>query len=203
MSSILKALKKLEEENARREGGATDIARDILRISPRKKQSPWLLPTTTVICALFLACSFLLMRTSEDAPLYTESPRLKDPALPSQVAPHRTQDRVVVSQPEGSKPIARDTAPREMITKSDTRLPEPAAPPVVAPPKSPSPLLPNLVVTGIAYQDDRQSRMAIINDLPAMEGTHVDLALIEEILPDRVIFSFEGRMFEIPLKVSQ
>ena len=66
MSSILKALKKLEEEQARREGGGGDIARDILRGAQRRRgpRGWWLLPVGLVGGGVAVFAAFgLLSRT--------------------------------------------------------------------------------------------------------------------------------------------
>lgn len=53
MSSILKALKKLEQEKTSRRGGNPDIARGILRSAPKGRQKPrWLFPVSVAGTAL-------------------------------------------------------------------------------------------------------------------------------------------------------
>lgn len=53
MSSILKALKKLEQEKTSRRGGNPDIARGILRSVPKSRQKPrWLFPVSVAGAAL-------------------------------------------------------------------------------------------------------------------------------------------------------
>ena len=54
-------------------------------------------------------------------------------------------------------------------------------------------------VSGIAYRTEREERLAVVNDLPVMEGTVVEGARVEEILADRVRFSSAGRSFEVEL----
>jgi general secretion pathway protein B len=60
--------------------------------------------------------------------------------------------------------------------------------------------IPSLVVSGIAYLGDKDGRIAVVNDLPVMVGNLVDGARVEEILPDRVRFSRDGKKFEVPLQ---
>jgi general secretion pathway protein B len=79
--------------------------------------------------------------------------------------------------------------------------------PVLAPPAKPAASAvvpqqtarPNLVVSGIVFQPDRQARLAVVNDLPVMEGTVIEGARVEEILADRVRFAWEGRTVEVEL----
>jgi general secretion pathway protein B len=58
---------------------------------------------------------------------------------------------------------------------------------------------PHLAVSGIVFQSDRQARLAVVNDLPVMEGTIIEGARIEEILADRVRFTWEGSTVEVGL----
>jgi general secretion pathway protein B len=79
--------------------------------------------------------------------------------------------------------------------------------PVLAPPAKPAapavvpqqPARPNLVLSGIVFQPDRQARLAVVNDLPVMEGTVIEGARVEEILADRVRFAWEGSTLEVGL----
>jgi general secretion pathway protein B len=59
--------------------------------------------------------------------------------------------------------------------------------------------MPNLKVTGIAWQKDSASRLAVINGSAVSQGASIDGAKVEEILPDRVRFSVGQRNFEISL----
>jgi general secretion pathway protein B len=59
---------------------------------------------------------------------------------------------------------------------------------------------PPLAVTGIAFNSDPESRMAVVNGLPVMPGTIIEGVKVEEILPDRVRFSGGGSVFEIFLQ---
>jgi hypothetical protein len=56
-----------------------------------------------------------------------------------------------------------------------------------------------LVVSGIAFQEDRVERVAVVNDRPVMEGEKVGGAVVTAILEDRVRFSRKGKTFEIGL----
>jgi general secretion pathway protein B len=54
-------------------------------------------------------------------------------------------------------------------------------------------------LTGIAFQDGRESRLAVVNELPVMEGTMIAGARVVEISRDRVRFDVSGRSFEVLL----
>ena len=62
----------------------------------------------------------------------------------------------------------------------------------------PTPELP-FRVTEIFYADEKGASMAVVNDLPVMEGTLVDGAMLKEIHPDHIIFEIEGFQLNVPL----
>jgi general secretion pathway protein B len=60
--------------------------------------------------------------------------------------------------------------------------------------------LPPITVSGIAWQKDNSARLAVINGTTVAEGGMVEGARVQEILPDRVHFSFNNREFDIYMK---
>ena len=67
--------------------------------------------------------------------------------------------------------------------------------------KTPSQLPPgvSLFVSEIYFQEDYVNSMAVVNDLPVMVGTHVDQAVVDKILPDRVLFQINGNLYSVLL----
>lgn len=57
----------------------------------------------------------------------------------------------------------------------------------------------NIKVTGIAWQDERSARRAVVNELLMKEGNIVSGAKIVEIKSDRVRFSLSGGTFDVLL----
>jgi general secretion pathway protein B len=70
----------------------------------------------------------------------------------------------------------------------------PSAPPLstVAPPA-------DIKLSGIAWQDERRARRAVVNGFLMQEGGIVSGARISDIFQDRVRFTQSGNVFEIPL----
>ncbi|ORJ63599.1 general secretion pathway protein GspB [Geothermobacter hydrogeniphilus] len=172
MSSILKALKKLEEEKNRRQQGKVDIATDILRATGRSGKRNWLMPLILIVLVLggtlggmFVARMFLpeAMRQPVQTPP-VQTPPVQTPPVQTQPA----QSQPAQSQPAQSQPADRFEHPR-------------------------------LVVSGIAYQSNAENRMAVVNDLPVLAGTTVAGVEVVEILPDKVVFRFKGKQFSVPL----
>lgn len=219
MSSILKALKRLEEDKAERLDAPVDIARDILRQTrktshPAPRQLLVLVVGGLVVVAggLFLLDQWHSTRASE--PLAQAEPAVSPPPPPV-IAP--VEERPIVppavpGEPEivevqmSPPPVARPkeppiraAAPAAKATATPkTPVPVPSAQPVPVAVVEPA-AWPPLAVSGIAFQTEREARLAVVNDLPVMEGTLIEGAQVEEILADRVRFAWKGRTFEVLL----
>lgn len=224
MSSILKALRKLEEEKSRNTGGTPDIARNILKMGPRRKKSSWLLPASVV--ALLLAFSmtgYILWGETEFPSLPSESPQaLLDMAPATDPPPAKETPAPAAAAPVVSQAPEETSAPSELlhaVSAAEKEIPyrPPSAAPFPAAPKAPQkPVnmvqspgiakeenaepLPALALSGIAFQDEREGRLAVVNNLPVMEGTVIAGARVVEISEDRVRFDFSGRSFEVLLE---
>lgn len=240
MSSILKALRKLEEEKADRREGAPDIARDILRPSRRRRTVSWRGPAAVagvVLLVAFAGFALLPLTGSSSAPelpsppvdsvavpadsvanprplarepepiILVQAMPAEPPGIPS-VPPQIVPAAVMPTAPEPpvatGPPAVSSTDPETMPT-IPAAIPAMAAPPppVSAPeqlPEESEPAVeepdPALAVERIIFHPEADARMAVVNGLPVMQGTDIEGATVEEILPDRVRFSRDGRMFE-------
>lgn len=216
MSSILKALRRLEEEKAERLDTPVDIARDILRRPQKKRPIPagWLL--TFACMGVFGTAAGLVLfsglgeeentgiipKAGASAPARVETPT----SMP--VAARSVPPTVVVAEPEvvevrmSPPPASAGAGSEASAAVAPVRISSDRKPP---PPTSPKDgnaqaLSAGLAVSDIAFQAEREARLAIVNDLPVMEGTVIEGARVEEILADRVRFSRAGEMFEAGLK---
>jgi len=207
VSSILKALKKLEAEKARSQGGQVDLARDILRPSEIRRANPLRLPLLILGLILFggLVGMALMSRVGEDATraLTSQEPAPMARQLPDQTPagqPHATGLQASLPHEPAAAPAAAAPTATAPLPGSEPRQPERTAsqapPPIKVAPDSLA-TRPSLVVSGIVYQADPDSRIAVINDLPTMAGTRIEGVLIEEIRPDSVVFNDAGERFEI------
>jgi general secretion pathway protein B len=58
--------------------------------------------------------------------------------------------------------------------------------------------LPELpVLSGIVYQQQAEARMAILNDLPVMEGMEVADFTLQKIFPDHVLLRLNGKTYTL------
>lgn len=234
MSSILKALRKLEEEKSVRQEGNVDIARDILRLPARRSgnRSRLWAAGIIVICLMAGLAGFLFVAgppssavVAGDVPESLSRPlptAQEAPPAGSQSAPPTTS-RTVPEEKIAEERIDRRpaVAVRERASLPRVVALSPAAPPVspdaassapAEPPKgedslnsSPPPATgltvpasePAFRLSGIAWQSDPEARLAVLNNLPVMQGTVIEGAVVEEILTDRIRLHRDGRTLEI------
>lgn len=217
MSSILKALKKLEQEKVLRGERTVDLALDIHRGAQRRQGgSPVTILLVILLLVIVIAGAWVLMTPEgekrETLPggtivgtppqplaVVPETPPVVQPAFPAEL-PSAAKEETPV--PGKRKNIARTL---------DAPGAEPPAPPPKESSSSVSPVRPEgvrnqlrqfagLKLTGIVWQGDASSRMAIIDDLPVMVGTVISGATVVEILTDRVVLSHDGKTFELLLE---
>lgn len=145
----------------------------------------------------------------------------RPPALPVTVAPSPLPPVVSAQQ----TPPATSSAPAQVTpvrpSVSPSRQPEAAVPAVAANEeddegrasrrrtterKGPSSSIDqsvaapgDITLSGIAWQEERRARRAVVNGFLVREGGVVSGARITDIFQDRVRFSLSGKTFEIPL----
>lgn len=224
MSSILKALRKLEEERARRRDAPSEIATSILRGEPRRVLSPlWLWPVLIGVVILLAAGVFWGWRAtmaspeSKIAPLVVAEPVAAVPVKNGEVVVEEIIDprrpvlpTVAAVRPRAVKRVhavaAAGTSPSRVVPKRAADAPvtsELASPPRVSVPVAPAVAAvateSRPVVSAIAWQEDRAGRVAVIDGLPVMEGEQVGQATVVEIRQDRVLLSNASGPFELLL----
>ncbi len=214
MSSILEALKKLEEEKVARRGGVGNIAGKVTAGDRRTRQKPaWVAPAAmAAVAAVAVLTTYAAMggfsirekmvhATSEYAPpqqpatstlqpLTTEVARTAAPPA-TKILPVPGRKAPAASAPVTSPSPAQRPAPREESPSESPHVSRHAA--------AEAPQLPALSVTGIAWQKDNASRVAVVSGMSAVEGSVIEGALVKEILQDRVRFSFNKKEFEVLL----
>jgi general secretion pathway protein B len=124
-------------------------------------------------------------------PSKSSLPAPKNPPVPSQqVAP----------PPPPQEPV-RDA--RDEINRVSPKIQTPAeskTSKIGGPPPGSATTLPSLKLSAIVWYEERSKRFVMVNGLIANEGSVVEGVKVEEIYPDRVRFSHNGRPFEIPIK---
>lgn len=218
MSSILEALKKLEDEKAARRGGMGNLAGKVAKTGRRPRQAPaWLVPGGMVAVAVvsvlitYFAVTGISSRRSEIAP--AKSPPGVSPAPDSQPPPAGAPvtEELKPSQPYPPAHKKSESAAavlpgatarnRAILPKASGKQDAPtSSAPVQSAPESAGSPTPTMNVSGIAWQKDTAFRMAVVNGSPVREGGTVEGTTVKEILPDRVRFSYNGKDFEVSME---
>jgi general secretion pathway protein B len=221
MSSILKALKKLEEDKAAHRPGELKLDAEIVRTA----NSPRFFSTGALVTSLLMlaggsGATYMYMKR-EKPPVISTQQRPPGPAA-SETKTEQLPAAVVVVPAENQKKPAHSEAPKLLHqplipgrTATTISAPRPApAKPVVAskpadpakPSKAPLPPVsesvkdvPSLRVNGIAFQNIAADSMAIVNGTPVSNGSIIEGITVEEIRKDRVLFQRNGEKFEILL----
>lgn len=225
MSSILKALKKLEREKSQQRDDHIDLARDIFRGSESRRGPDWLTIIIAGAVALALVAVLLFVlrvmeRGQVGGTVTSPAIRLVPPPVVQQGNDSVVEEIVDQRRPQRAAPVAvqrpaptRRTLPPEVATipakgpdpmvveeilSPPPKIANPVAQPVseaVTPQLTAAPE--GVVLTAIVFQPEREARIAVINELPVMEGSFVGEFKVEEIQIDRVILSHSGSHFEV------
>ncbi len=184
MSLILDALRKIEQERRTRRQGSMDIRADVLnyqgRMSPARKSPPRGLIGLLGL-GLIIAGALAFYR-QESSTMTTQ------PVVPA-TTPLRTDMQQAAAIPSPPPSVQASQSPKPDETQT-VPAPKPAT--------TATDSIESMVISGIAWQEERSLRRAVINGVLAGEGAEIIGAKIVEIREDRVIFSRNGRNFEVP-----
>lgn len=208
MSLILDALRKMEQERKARQGGGIDIRPEVLgrprAEAPRRSSGrPIILVAAGIaILAAGIGGGIMLKKgTPAKAPEQSLSAVRSEPLPSEEVVP------AAVPSPPPLPP-----APVEPPPAAAPQKPAPLPAPVASPAPKPVQRLvvadqpetadypgADLTVSGIAWQEERSLRRAVVNGTLVGEGAEVAGARIVEIGERRVKFSQGGRTISVSL----
>lgn len=216
MSSILKALKKLEQERHRETVRTSPLPLDNAILHEMRTEQQRRPPSTGLLIsaalALFLGGAGLVYLLQRPSPP-TGSPQpaaLSVAPLPTPLPAPTPKTGVPPTAPP-NRPLKNAGPERPAERRQQAQAPTKTAPVTVQAPTTPSATTPpqasaqnsrrpHLKVIGIAYQaGDNASTVAIVNGTPVTVGSMIEGVRVEEILKDRVRFSQAGERFEVPL----
>lgn len=193
MSLILDALRKMEQERKSRRQSQSDIRPDVLsyRGVPQKKTgSPRSLPVAVIgVVIVALVTGWFLLNKGETSPDALHRQTTEQAAPPGPVTPPPPQPQAQVP-PAQLQPLP---AP------APTTQPLPSAPIAreLPPPVSEAAPSAGITISGIAWQDERSMRRAVINGSLVGEGAEVGGARVVEIRENRVRFTRNGQTFDV------
>jgi len=220
MSSILKALKKLEREKSGRFPESMNITSDILgSADSSRKISPLAL---VLLFLLFfgggIAITFFFMKVPQ--PKIKVNPgitanSLQPPVLPAAALPETLPAEIKIV-PAPKKPHAETERKETKKSVLKNKLAESAAkknaPAIVSDVSKKTVItlesahkelytstVPHLRVNGIAFQTSSADSMAIVNGVPVSNGSIIEGVSVEEVQRDRVLFRRNLEKFEIRL----
>ncbi len=187
MSLILDALRKMELERKAKHQGSAELRADVLnyRGNPQPPEKSRLLPLVVGLLLFSAAAAFLFYFKGPGsdragaikavAPVAVITPTL--PAVPQAppvpLAPARTvQPTVVIRASEATDPAGKTAVIKQAVDD-------------------------NFSISGIAWQEERLLRRAVINGTLLGEGAEISGAKIIEIKENRVRFSRGGSTFEV------
>ena len=221
MSSILKALKKLEHEKTGRFPESLNINTDILRTTESTRSFS---PFTFLLFSLLIfgggaAATFLFLTSSKVPKSATTSQQListeADQPRDSQrsVTPDTMPAEIVVVPAKSNSAARRQLPQHKTIApgngdahKTPTAV-EPVRPvkskevaaAVKSEPVAATRTLPALRVNGIAFQNRGAESVAIVNGVTVTKGETIEGATVDDVRNDRVLFRYNGEPFEIIL----
>ena len=222
MSYILDALKKVEREKVKKAlpGGMTSIAGDLFmgQAAQPARSAAWKIAVLVIIASLVtFAGTWLLLKgtagkETRKARPAAVSATLPAPAVPPPVPAVTSAPVPPHSQPPAAQPVARAGIPPVVPTpsvenpdddeeraarreKRSVHRTAVAARQAEATLQAPA----DITLSGIAWQEERSARRAVVNGFLLKEGAVVSGSRITDILADRVRFSSTAGNFEIRL----
>jgi general secretion pathway protein B len=215
MSSILKALRRLEEERARKSHVAPEIAASLLRDGARRRPSPlWIWPTVMAVVVVLVAALLWSLRPAPVVIIGAKKllpPAPSPAALSGELSAGRGNALIIEEVIDQRRPVLLPPAnpPRaEGVVLPPVKVTA-AAPPTetvvkaaAEPIKAAATSLKERqspVVTAIIWQEESAARMAVVDGLPVMSGETIGTAKIAEIQRDRILFVEGGILFTVRL----
>jgi len=189
MSLILDALRKMELERKARRQSSHELRAEVLNYQGTAQASgrPW----------IFRGAAALLLASAAVAGLFYFARPEPQKNEPVKVAEPLKQEQLPAIQAQPAQPLSSQPLP-EKSQSPDTRAvkeaQEPAAKTLKSLPKSGEE---GITVSGIAWQDERHLRRAVINGALVGEGAEVQGAKVIEIRENHVRFSRGGEIFEV------
>jgi general secretion pathway protein B len=227
MSSILKALEKVEESRSTRRSVGVNSAAKI-----RERRAVWVFPVCVLggaAVATLLTYAIMGGFSRHAAPaaqlkaVASPAPVVVAPLPPVNAAPTASTQAKSATAPVGVTVVPGKSATPRLTSTPAVKVRQTVAPaaahpaPVETAPAQAAPARdmqvpaapaqvkpeqgdPEIRVTGIAWQNDSESSAAIVNGHPVQQGGMVDGFKVEQIFQDKVRFSGNGRSLEVPLR---
>jgi len=192
MSLILDALRKIELERKAKRQNSQEIRADVLnyRGSAPAAEKNRIMPITLALLLVSAAIACFFFFKQSDSPKIDATPQKE--TLRQAVTPITPVTPPQPLQPPPPEPPAQKNAQTKVNSSAEPV--NQATQPVVSKQKNGDE---GISISGIAWQDERSLRRAVINGFLVGEGAEIQGAKIIEIKETRVRFSRNGEIFEI------
>jgi general secretion pathway protein B len=207
MSLILDALRKMEQERKARQGGGIDIRPEVLGrppITPPRRSwgKPFILVAAGIaILAAGVGGGIMVKKgTTGKRPEQSRSTVRSEPSPSEEAVSVGVPPPPLPPAPVEPPPASAPPKPAPLPAPATAPAPRPVQRPAVAEQPAPSEYPGgDLTVSGIAWQEERSLRRAVVNGSLVGEGAEVAGARVVEIGERRVKFSQGGRTISISL----
>jgi len=215
MSLILDALRKMEQDRKNRRGAALDIRPEVLRYRAAAKPQrtvPYLpVALGLLLLALGIGAGFFLKGNHGATELRENASVTREIVAVAPVSPIVETPVMALPAPQ---PVSVPVAVAPVVPVAPTPVRQPVAAVIPSRPQAVTPRMKNprretaavtqtapadLTVSGIAWQDERRMRRAVLNGTLVGEGAEIAGARVVEIREDKVRLSRGGQVFDVPL----
>lgn len=206
MSLILDALRKMEQERKARQGGGIDIRPEVLGRPPvTPPRRSWGRPIILIAAGIAILAAgvgggiMLKKGTAKHTPEQYGATVRSEPLPSAEVVPVAVPP---LPPPAPVEPPPASAPPKPALLPAPVEIPapRPVQRPAVAEQPAPSEYPgTDLIVSGIAWQEERSLRRAVVNGSLVGEGAEVAGARVVEIGERRVKFSQGGRTISVSL----
>jgi len=190
MSLILDALRKMELERKAKRQGAQEIRAEVLnyRGTNTAAKKSRIAPITAALVLIFAAAAGFYYFTRPEAPKEEQA---------KASAPLQQEQPDVIRPPASLQPPPAEMPAQNSIPAKIKSTPAPTQPAAKTAAISKNNGAEGITVSGIAWQDERYLRRAVINGSLVGEGAEILGAKVIEIRENRVRFSRSGDIFEV------
>jgi hypothetical protein len=227
MSSILKAIRKIEDEKRSGDNKSPDLMVDHGQSSNNNKFASLLLLLSGVllggVVVGFMAWGMLgdnehglanqnqprLVKRPDRAPNENKANRSTSTVVDNAATKGPSiEQRVVISDKRNASQIKTEVVAKVPVQSQVSKIENSSVKKTTIAAKALKPgndvlaTLPagiTLAVSEIYYSDQGPDSMAVVNDLPVMVGTYVGSAIVAEIGKDHVVFKLSESLYKVPL----
>lgn len=121
----------------------------------------------------------------------------KETVSSAKISPSKIPAAAVVTRTIPARPAVASVSPKSPVRATSIPVAVASRTPGWALPGAEKAVPPELRVSEIHYKPVAQERLAVVNDLPVLEGVDIDGARVDRIFKDRIRFVFNGRYLEV------